>query len=106
MLFIVLVVYYLVYHHPPFCYLARLPLRFLRSRIALHFIKSLHVDYLISGADPLQEVESFYLKCKERLATANFNLRKFVSNSDSLDYPINNVTHEIIRLKFLDLRGT
>ena len=46
----------------------------------LHFIKSLHVDDLISGADSLQEVESFYSKSKERLATANFNLRKFVSN--------------------------
>ena len=45
---------------------------------ALHFIKSLHVDDLISGADSLQEVERFYLKCKKRLATTNFNLRKFV----------------------------
>ena len=45
---------------------------------ALHFIKSLHVDNLISGADSLQEVDSFYLKCKERLATANSNFRKFV----------------------------
>ena len=45
----------------------------------LHFIKSLHVDDLISGADSLQEVERFYLTCKERLATANFNLGKFVS---------------------------
>ena len=32
----------------------------------LHFIKSLHVDDLISSADSLQQVESFYLKCKER----------------------------------------
>ena len=60
----------------------------------MHFIKSLHVDHVISDADWLQEVESFYLKCKERLATANFNLRKFVSNSASLNYPIKNVTHE------------
>ena len=33
----------------------------------LHFIKPLQVDDLISGANSLQEVESFYLKSKERL---------------------------------------
>ena len=48
----------------------------LNPEFVLHFIKPLHVDDLISGADSLQEVERFYLKCKECLATANFNLRK------------------------------
>ena len=53
----------------------------------LHFIELLYVDDLIlyvddliSGADSLQEVKRFYLICKESLATANFNLRKFISN--------------------------
>ena len=69
----------------------------------LHFIKSLHVDNLISGADSLQEVERFYLKCKERLATANLNLRNFVSNSGGLNYRINNVTHENNSTKILVL---
>ena len=44
------------------------------------FFKSLHVDDLISSPDSLQEVENFYLTFKERLTTANFNVRKFVSN--------------------------
>ena len=69
----------------------------------MHFIKSLHVDNLISGADSLQEVERFYLKCKERLATANLNLRNFVSNSGGLNYRINNVTHENNSTKILGL---
>ena len=67
----------------------------------LHFIKSFHVDNLISGVDSLQEVESFYLKCRERLATANLSLRKFVSNSGSLNSRINNVTHENNSTKIL-----
>ena len=46
----------------------------------LHFIELLYVDDLISGADSLQEVKRFYLICKESLATANFNFRKFISN--------------------------
>ena len=46
----------------------------------LHFIELLYVVDLISGADSLQEVKRFYLICKESLATANFNLRKFISN--------------------------
>ena len=74
------------------------------TEFVLHFIKSLHVDDLISGADSLQEVERFYLTCKERLATANFNLGKFVSNSDSLNYCINNVTHENDLTKILGLK--
>ena len=69
----------------------------------MHFIKSLHVDDLISGTDLLQEVERFYLKRKERLATANFNLRKFVSNSGSLNCCINNVTIENNSTKIIRL---
>ena len=75
----------------------------MRPEFILHFIKSLHVHHLISGADSLQEVESFYLKYKERLATANCNLRKFVSNSGSLNYHINNVAHEKSLTKILRL---
>ena len=75
----------------------------LDPEFVLHFIKSLHVDDLISGADSLQEVERFYLTCKERLATTNFNLSKFSSNPGSLIYHINNVTNENIRLNFSDL---
>ena len=70
---------------------------------ALYFIKSLHVDDLISGADLLQEVEMFNLTCKERLATASINLRKFVSNSSSLNYRINNVVNENNSNKVVEL---
>ena len=69
----------------------------------LHFIESLHVDDLISGLDLLQEVEKFYLTCKERLATAKFHLRKFISNSGSLNYRINNVTNKNNSTKILGL---
>ena len=109
-MFIVLVLYYLVYYQPLFCYLARLftmhHYASLDPKFVLHFIKSLHVDDLISGADSLLEVQNFFVKCKERLATASFNLRKFISNSGSLNYRINMLHMKIIRLKFSDLCGT
>ena len=78
----------------------------LDPKFVLHFIKSLHVDDLISGADSLLEVQNFFVKCKERLATASFSLRKFISNSGSLNYRINMLHMKIIRLKFSDLCGT
>ena len=45
----------------------------------------LHVDDLDAGADSVSEGFQFYNKCKERLAEASFNLRKFQSNSAELE---------------------
>ena len=53
------------------------------------FLKSLHVDDLNSGGESKEEVLKFYTKCKERLAKASFNLRKFESNSSELEKFIN-----------------
>ena len=73
----------------------------LDPEFVLHFIKSLQVDDLISGADSLQDFERFYLTCEERLATTNFSLRKFSLNSGSLNYRINNVTRKNNSTKIL-----
>ena len=40
-------------------------------------LESLHVDDLLSGANELNDAFEFYIKCKERLKQAGFNLRKF-----------------------------
>ena len=44
-------------------------------------LDSLHVDDLISGCDTHEEVENFFLKCKERLKLASFNLKKFLEQT-------------------------
>ena len=54
-----------------------------------NLLRSLHVDDLISGANSLSEVLGFFLKCKQRLAEASFNLRKFESNSQQLELAVN-----------------
>ena len=41
------------------------------------FLKSLHVDDLCSGGTSVYSEFDFYLKCKDRLSQANFNLHKF-----------------------------
>ena len=48
-------------------------------------LQSLHVDYLISGADPIAEAKSFFEKSKTRSAEGGFHLRKFRSNSSELE---------------------
>jgi len=53
------------------------------------FLKSLHVDDLCSGGTSVNSTFNFYLKCKDRLSQANFNLHKFESNSPELEYLVN-----------------
>ena len=55
-----------------------------------NLLRSLHVEDLISGANSLSEVLGFFLKCKQHLAEASFNLRKFESNSQQLAVDGNN----------------
>lgn len=47
----------------------------------MQFSKSLHVDDFISGADTMSETLNIFIKCKNFLSEAIFNLRKFESNS-------------------------
>ena len=53
------------------------------------FKRSLHVDDLNSGGETIQECYNFYIKAKNRLQQASFNLRKFQSNSKNLEKLIN-----------------
>ena len=48
-------------------------------------LDSLHVDDLNSSLNDLPQAFQFFVKCKERLAEAKFNLRKFQSNSAELE---------------------
>ena len=48
------------------------------------FRRSVYVDDLASGAQNVDSAYDFYIKSKLRLAEANFNLRKFESNSTEL----------------------
>ena len=48
-------------------------------------LKSLQVDDLVAGGDTESETFQFYHDAKEHLSLANFNLRKFHSNSDTLN---------------------
>ena len=48
------------------------------------FLASIYVDDLISGNGTVPEAFQFYLKAKERLLEAGFNLRKLMSNSPEL----------------------
>ena len=48
------------------------------------FLSSIYVDDLVSGADDVKSIYEFYVKSKVRLASAGFNLRKFVTNSHEL----------------------
>ena len=49
-------------------------------------LKSLHVHDLINtGANSVQEGYYFYIKAKNALSQASFNLRKFQSNSTDLE---------------------
>ena len=53
-------------------------------------LDSLHVDDLNSSINDLHETFRFFVKCKERLSEAKFNLRKFQSNSVELEEMVNN----------------
>ena len=48
-------------------------------------MQSLHVHDLSTGADNVTEAYNFFIKAKERLAHASFNLRKFQSTSVELE---------------------
>lgn len=48
-------------------------------------LDSLHVDDLNTSLNTINDSFTFFKKCKERLSEANFNLRKFQSNSDDLE---------------------
>ena len=48
------------------------------------FVRSIYVDDLTSGSDTEEEALLLAKKARERLAEAGFNLRKFVTNSPSL----------------------
>ena len=48
------------------------------------FLSSIYVDDLVSGSNDLESTYELYVKSKLRLATAGFQLRKFVMNSEEL----------------------
>ena len=48
------------------------------------FLHSIYVDDVSFGAPDEQQAYQLFVKAKTRLAQAGFNLRKFVSNSHSL----------------------
>ena len=52
-------------------------------------LKSMYVDDVISGAQDEQQAELLYLESKKILKDGGFNLRKFVTNSDTLQQQIN-----------------
>ena len=52
-------------------------------------LESLHVDDLNSGENTKEEAIEFYNKTKDCLQKANFNLRKFQSNSKEIEQEIN-----------------
>ena len=54
-------------------------------------LDSLHVDDLITGCDNDSEAYMFFKKCINRLREGGFNLRKFNSNSLTLEKMINSV---------------
>ena len=62
-------------------------------------LESLYVDDVVSGAQDEDQAETFYLKSKQILREGGFNLRKFVTNSKSLQQRIDDcegvTTHEI-----------
>ena len=47
------------------------------------FIRSIYVDDLTSGADTEEEAQALSVKAVSRLAEVGFNLRKFVTNSQT-----------------------
>ena len=56
-------------------------------------LKSLHVDDLISGDDTEADTLNLFQESKEHLSIANFNLRKFHSNSDTLNHKVHGNKH-------------
>ena len=48
-------------------------------------VDCLHVDDLVSGCDSVVDGEEFFMKCKECLSDASFNLKKFQSNNLELE---------------------
>ena len=58
-------------------------------QFVVQFLASIYVDDLISGNGTVPEAFQFYLKAKEQLLKAGFNLRKFLSNSPELIKLIN-----------------
>ena len=56
----------------------------------------MHVDDLNSGTDDIISAYEFYNKCKQSLADASFNLRKFQSNSPELEELVNDEFKSIL----------
>lgn len=54
------------------------------SEVVKTLLQSIYVDDVVSGADSEEEAYTLYSTSKEILSHASFNLRKFVSNSASL----------------------
>ena len=52
--------------------------------LVTQFLKSLQVDDFCSGKSAVETAYQFYLKCKELLSEANFNLHKCESKSADL----------------------
>ena len=52
--------------------------------LVTQFLKSLQMDDFCSGKSALETAYQFYLKCKELLSEANFNLHKCESKSADL----------------------
>lgn len=51
-------------------------------------MESLYVDDVVSGAQDEEQAEAFYLESKRILKEGGFNLRKFVTNSSTLQRKI------------------
>ena len=68
------------------------------------FLADLPIDDLNSGADSEKDAYKFFMNCKSKLAEASFNLRKFQSNSRSLELLVDDpdtVNHQSDKTKVL-----
>ena len=59
------------------------------------FLSSIYVDDLVAGSGDVESTYHFYVKSRERLSTAGFNLRKFVTNSEELRKLIQSKEHQL-----------
>ena len=61
---------------------------YLYSDVILQFLSDLYIDNSITGKQTEKEAFDFYLVCKSLMKKGAFNLRKWVSNSKSLQEKI------------------
>ena len=59
------------------------------------FLSSIYVDDLVAGSSDVESTYHFYVKSRERLSAAGFNLRKFVTNSEKLRKLIQSKEHQL-----------